>query len=109
MSRSNGLCTKSKAGQSSVDGRRVLCLNFSMADDGQDITRSLAIAFDRVWEGYYRARRVTVSQAVARPELARRLVHLSREGVRDEDTLTKAGLDHLLQLPRMKPGTTFRH
>jgi hypothetical protein len=80
-----------------VESAGVLCLNFSTADDDQDITRSLAIAFDRVWEGYYRARRVTVSQAVARSELARRLVHLSREGVRDEDTLTKVGLNHLLQ------------
>jgi hypothetical protein len=71
-----------------------------MADDDQDIARSLAIAFDRVWESYYRAGRVTVSQAVARSELARRLVQLSREGVRDENALTRAGLSHLHQLPR---------
>jgi len=70
-----------------------------MAEDNQDITRSLARAFDRVWEGYYRARRVTVSRAVARAELAGRLVQLSRQGVRDEDTLTKAGLSHLRHLP----------
>ena len=71
-----------------------------MAEDDQDITRSLALAFDRVWQGYYRARRVTVSQAVARTELAKRLVQLSRQAVRDEDTLTKAGLSHLRHLPR---------
>jgi hypothetical protein len=75
----------------------------SMADDDQDITRSLARAFDRVWEGYYRAGRVTVSQSVARTELAGRLVQLSREGVRDEDILTKAGLTHLRQLPDRGP------
>jgi hypothetical protein len=79
----------------------VFCvLIFSMAEDDQDIARSLARAFDSVWESYYRARCVTVSQAVARTELAKRLVQLSREGVRDEHTLTKAGLSHLRQLLR---------
>jgi hypothetical protein len=36
--------------------------------------------------------RLTVSQDVARTELARRLVELSKEGVRVEGSLTKAGL-----------------
>jgi hypothetical protein len=55
--------------------------------------------FDRAWDGYYRAARLTVSQDVARTELARRLIQLSKEGVRDEDSLTKAGVNHLHQLP----------
>jgi hypothetical protein len=76
-----------------------------MADDNQDITRSLAIAFDRVWESYYRAGRVTISQAVARSELARRLVQLSRQGVRDEATLTRVGLRYLRELPHRVPAS----
>jgi hypothetical protein len=53
----------------------------------QDIRRSLARAFDRAWDGYYRSGRLTVSQDIARTELARRLVQLSKEGVRDEGSL----------------------
>jgi hypothetical protein len=83
-----------------MEGAAVLWLIFLMVDDDQDITRSLARAFDRVWENYYRPGRVTVSQAVARTELAKRLVELSREGFRDEHSLTKAGLSHLRQLPQ---------
>jgi hypothetical protein len=64
----------------------------------QDIRLSLARAFDRAWDGYYRSGRLTVSQDVARTELARRLVQLSREGVRDEGSLAQAGLTHLRQL-----------
>jgi hypothetical protein len=91
------LCIKSNASPLAVEGAGVLCLwIFSMAEDDQDIAR----AFDSVRESYYRARRVTVSQAVARTELAKWLVQLSREGVRDEHTLTKAGLSHLRQLLR---------
>jgi hypothetical protein len=63
-----------------------------MPNDEQDIRRSLARAFDRAWDGYYRSGRLTVSQDVARTELARRLVQLSNEGVRVEGSLTKAGL-----------------
>jgi hypothetical protein len=65
-----------------------------MSDD-QDIRRSLARAFDRAWEGYYRSGRETISQDVARTELARKLVQLSNEGVRDEARLSAAGLIHL--------------
>jgi hypothetical protein len=66
--------------------------------DGQDIRQSLARAFDRAWDGYYRSGRVTISQAVARTELARKFVQLSKEGVRDEGRLSAAGLVHLHQL-----------
>jgi hypothetical protein len=69
-----------------------------MPDDDQDIRRSLARAFDRAWENYYRSGRLTVSQDVARTELARRLVQLSKEGVSGEERLASAGLIHLCQL-----------
>jgi hypothetical protein len=68
-----------------------------MSDD-QDIRRSLARAFDRAWEGYYRSGRETISQDVARTELARKLMQLSKDGVRDEARLSAAGLIHLHQL-----------
>jgi hypothetical protein len=61
----------------------------------QDVKESLARAFDRAWHGYYRAGRVTISQDVARTGLARKLVQLSREGVRDEWRLSAAALIHL--------------
>ena len=64
----------------------------------QDVKKSLARAFDRAWHGYYRAGRVTISQDVARTELARKLVQLSKEGVQDEGRLSAAGLIHLHQL-----------
>jgi hypothetical protein len=76
-----------------------------MPNDDQDIRRSLARAFDRAWDGYYRSGRLTVSQDVARTELARRLVQLSKEGVRDEGSLAEAGLSHLRQLT-LKGGKT---
>ena len=63
-----------------------------------DIKRVLASAFDRAWERYYRSGRLTISRNVARSELARRLVQLSKDGVRDEEKLAKAGLSHLRQL-----------
>jgi hypothetical protein len=55
----------------------------------QDIRLSLARAFDRAWEGYYRSGRLTVSRDIARTELARRLVQLSKEGIRDEGRLVQ--------------------
>jgi hypothetical protein len=79
------------------------CELTSLMSGDQDIRRSLARAFDRAWEGYYRSGRVTISQDVARTELARKLVQLSKDGVRDEARLSAAGLIHLHQLT-MKDG-----
>jgi hypothetical protein len=62
-------------------------------------------AFDRAWEGYYRSGRLTVSRDIARTELARRLVQLSKEGIRDEGRLVQAGLSHLHELT-LKGGET---
>jgi len=71
-----------------------------MAKGDQDIRQSLARAFDREWDGYYRSNRQTLSLDVARTELAKRIVQLSKEGVQDERFLTKAGLSHLQELTR---------
>ena len=80
-------------------------LVYFMSDDDQDIRRSLARAFDRAWGNYYRSGRLTVGEDVARTELARRLVQLSKEGIRDEGRLADAGLSHLRQLS-LKGGKT---
>jgi len=80
-----------------------LCVSvfiYAMTDDSSepDIRRSLARAFDRAWDSYYRAGKLTVSRDIARTELARRLIQLSREGVQDEGKLAQAGLNHLREL-----------
>ena len=64
----------------------------------QDVRLSLARAFDRAWDGYYKSGRLTVSRDIARTELARRLIQLSKEGIRDEGSLARAGLSYLHQL-----------
>jgi hypothetical protein len=71
-----------------------------MPDDipDQDIRRSLARAFDRAWGSYYRSGSLTVSQDIARTELARHLVQLSKTGILDETTLASEGLSHLHRL-----------
>jgi len=71
-----------------------------MPDDipDQDIILSLARALRSGVERYLPASNLTVSRDIARAELAKRLVQLSKEGVRDEETLAQAGLDHLREL-----------
>jgi hypothetical protein len=69
-----------------------------------DNRRSLARAYDRAWHLYYRSGELTLTRDVARAELARRLVQLSKEGVRDESSLSRAGLAHLRKLT-LKGGT----
>jgi hypothetical protein len=77
-----------------------LCFSSLMPDEfsDQDIRLSLARAFDRAWDRYYRSGRLTVSRDIARTELAKRLVQLSKEGVRDENSLCTAALNHLHDL-----------
>ena len=60
----------------------------------QDVKRSLARAFDRAWDVYYRPGRLTLDPDIARTELARRLVELWKEGVRDEKRLAERGLSY---------------
>ena len=62
---------------------------------GPELEWLLARAFQRAWDGYYRPGRSTVDPEYARAALAKRLVALSREGVRDEDRLAIGGLIHL--------------
>ena len=71
-----------------------------MTTGDQDIRQSLARAFDRAWEDYYRSNRQTLSPDVARTELAKRIVQLSNEGIQDERLLAKAGLLLLQELTR---------
>jgi hypothetical protein len=76
-----------------------------MASEEQDIRQSLARAFDRAWEGYYRSTKPALNQDVARTELARRIVELSREGIQDERLLAKAGFRYLRELSQWGIGT----
>jgi hypothetical protein len=68
-----------------------------MPDDIPDLDIRLLLgkAFDRTWASYCRSGKLTASRDVARTELARRHVHLSKTGLRDEETLIQAGLQHL--------------
>ena len=81
-------------------GFAILWINYFMTTGSQDIRRSLARAFDRAWDGYYRSNKQTLSQDLARTELAKRIVQLSKEGIQDERLLAKAGLSHLQALTR---------
>jgi len=73
-----------------------------MPNDSSDnyVRLSLARAFDRAWDSYYRSGKLTVGRDIARTELARRLVQLSIDGIQDEGTLAQAGLNHLRWLAR---------
>jgi hypothetical protein len=70
-----------------------------MADDisGQDIRLTLARVRPSVGRLLSGAA-PTISRDIARTELARRLVQLSGEGVRDETKLSLVGLRHLNEL-----------
>ena len=71
-----------------------------MTTGDQDVRQSLARAFDRAWDGYYRSNRQTLSLDVARTELAKRIVQLSNEGVQDETFLGKSRPESLQELTR---------
>ena len=67
-------------------------------DNSQDVKWSLARAFDQAWDVYYRPGRLTLGPDIARTELARRLVELWKEGVRDEKSLVERALSYLNQI-----------
>jgi hypothetical protein len=70
----------------------------------QDLILMLARAFDRAWKRYYRPRRrTTIPKEIARPWLARRLVAMAKQGVKDEDALAAAGLLYLISITSEKP------
>jgi hypothetical protein len=65
-----------------------------------DVRRILALAFDRAWESYYLHGRRTIKREAAAPELAKRIVEVSRSGELTEHRLAEAGLHHLQTLTR---------
>ena len=60
-----------------------------------ELQQLLTRAFERAWDQYYRPGRSTIAPEDARPVLAKRLVALSKDGVRDEERLAVGGLIHL--------------
>jgi hypothetical protein len=60
-----------------------------------ELQQLLTRAFERAWDQYYRPGRSTIAPEDARPALAKRLVALSKDGVRDEERLAIGGLIHL--------------
>jgi hypothetical protein len=75
----------------------------TMIPSDPEFNRLLARAFDRAWERYYRSGRATATPEVARPKLAKIIVKMAREGERDEEALTAAGVTHLILLNSLLP------
>ena len=70
-----------------------------------DLTMVLARAFDRVWKRYYLPDRIgTISEEIARHSLAKHLVAMMKEGVKEEGALAAGGLLHLISLTPEMPG-----
>ena len=64
-----------------------------------DLTMILARAFDRAWKRYYLPDRIgTISEEIARHSLAKHLVAMVKEGVKEEAALAAGGLLHLISL-----------
>jgi hypothetical protein len=78
--------------------------------DQEELTLMLARAFDQAWERYYLPGRVaTISEGIAGPSLARHLVAMVKEGVKEEDALAAGGLLHLISLtPEVRPWGELR-
>ena len=60
-----------------------------------ELQRLLARAFERAWDEYYRPGRSTLDPEDARRALAKQLVALLKDGVRDEERLAVGGLIYL--------------
>lgn len=75
-----------------------------------DLPKILARSFIRAWERYcLSVRSRKISEEVARPSLARHLVAMANEGVREEDALAAEGFLHLISLtPDEPPWEEFR-
>lgn len=75
-----------------------------------DLPKILARSFIRAWERYYLSVRSNkVSEEIARPSLARHLVAMANEGVKEEDALAAGGFLHLISLtPGEPPWEEFR-
>jgi hypothetical protein len=69
-----------------------------------DLPKILARSFIRAWERYYMfAQREKISEEVARPSLAKHLVAMAHEGVKEEDALAAGGLLHLISITPGRP------
>ena len=69
-----------------------------------DLPKILARSFIRAWERYYlSAHSEKISEEVARPSLAKHLVAMANEGVKEEDALAAGGLLHLISITPGKP------
>jgi hypothetical protein len=67
--------------------------------DRDELILLLARVFDRAWNRYYQRRPSNaISEEVASDSLARHLVALLKEGVKDEGGLAERGLQHLISL-----------
>lgn len=75
-----------------------------------DLPKILARSFIRAWERYcLSVQGNKVTEEVARPSLARHLVAMANEGIKDEDALVAAGVLHLISLtPDAPPWAEFR-
>jgi hypothetical protein len=70
----------------------------------RDLTLLLARAFDLAWEQYYEADNDrALPEEVARPALAKFLVDMARNGVKEERALVASGILHLVALTMEKP------
>jgi hypothetical protein len=87
------------------------------ATDQDELPAILARAFVQAWQDYYLpGRRHTISEETARPALAKHLVAMAKEGVKEEGALAAAGLQYLdsmtpaphrSYLSRVKPSDAF--
>jgi hypothetical protein len=69
-----------------------------------DLPKILARSFIRAWERYYlSAQSEKISEEIARPSLAKHLVAMANEGVKEEDALAAGGLLHLISITPDKP------
>jgi hypothetical protein len=69
-----------------------------------EFTLLLARAFDLAWEQYYGPDYAgSLSEEIARPELAKHLVEMAKSGVKEEEALAACGVLHLVALTMDRP------
>lgn len=69
-----------------------------------EFTLLLARAFDLAWEQYYGPDYAgSLSEEIARPELAKYLVEMAKSGVKEEEALAACGVLHLVALTMDRP------
>lgn len=69
-----------------------------------EFTLLLARAFDLAWEQYYGPDYAgSLSEEIARPELAKYLVEMAKSEVKEEEALAACGVLHLVALTMDRP------